>query len=104
MGESRPTPRSFLQLKSGSIKPTHHQQIIPKALELKKKSELDKLGSQQAHNQSDGQDRHTKHCEQGLYLAETTVRQYLSGENTLPGQFKGLSFLWIRDPLESCSG
>ena len=29
-------------------------------------------GSQQAHNQSDAQDKHTKHCEQGLYLAETS--------------------------------
>ena len=29
-------------------------------------------GSQQAHNQSDAQDKHTKHCDQGLYLAETS--------------------------------
>ena len=35
-------------------------------------SELEKPGSQQAHNQSDAQDKHTKHCEQGLYLAETS--------------------------------
>ena len=31
-----------------------------------------KPGSKQAHNQSDAQDIHTKHCEQGLYLAETS--------------------------------
>ena len=35
-------------------------------------SELEKLGSQQAPNQSDAQDKHTKHCEQGLYLVETS--------------------------------
>ena len=29
-------------------------------------------GSKQAHFQSDAQDIHTKHCEQGLYLAETS--------------------------------
>ena len=45
-------------------------------------------GSQQAHNQSDAQDKHTKHCEQGLYLAETSQcsdRQYLCSENTVQG-------------------
>ena len=31
-----------------------------------------KSGSKQAHNQSDAQGIHTKHCEQGLYLAETS--------------------------------
>ena len=31
------------------------------------KSELSKLGSHQAHNQSDAEDKHTKHCEQGLW-------------------------------------
>ena len=36
------------------------------------KNELAKPGSQQAHTQSDAQDKHTKHCEQGLYLAETS--------------------------------
>ena len=37
-------------------------------------------GSQQAHNQSDAQDKHTEHSEQGLYLPETSKcsdRQYL---------------------------
>jgi hypothetical protein len=35
-------------------------------------SELEKPGSQQAQNQSEAQDKHTKHCEQGLYLAENS--------------------------------
>ena len=42
-------------------------------------------GSQQAHKQSDDQDKHTQNCEQGLYLAETSWcsdRQYLCSENT----------------------
>jgi hypothetical protein len=29
-------------------------------------------GNQEAHNQFDAQDKHTKHCEHGLYLAETS--------------------------------
>ena len=39
-----------------------------------------------AHNQSDAQDIHNKHCGQGLYLAETSdcsERQYLYSENTV---------------------
>ena len=52
-------------------------------------------GSQQAHNQSNGHDKDTKHSEQGIYLAETS----LCSENTVQGLVRfsifGYNLVWL---------